>query len=216
MPVSRLDHLVIVAASLEQGVAWCEARLGAAPSRGGEHLRMGTHNRLLYLGPSLYLEIIAINPAAGQPEFVRWFGMDDPVLRHRVAVAPELRTFMVATDDIASANAVLPQLGAIEQMRRGDLQWQITVRPDGVLQEGGCLPGLIQWPKGVHPSAGMQDTGCRLVCLEVRHPDPARLAAQWRAIGLQQDDQLVLQTAAAPYLVARVATPNGVIAIGGE
>jgi hypothetical protein len=216
MPVSRLDHLVIVAASLEQGVAWCEARLGAAPSRGGEHLRMGTHNRLLYLGSSLYLEIIAINPAAGQPEFVRWFGMDDPVLRHRVAVAPELRTFMVATDDIASANAVLPQLGAIEQMRRGDLQWQITVRPDGVLQEGGCLPGLIQWPKGVHPSAGMQDTGCRLVCLEVRHPDPARLAAQWRAIGLQQDDQLVLQTAAAPYLVARVATPNGVIAIGGE
>jgi hypothetical protein len=42
-----VDHLVIAAASLEEGVAWCEATLGVTPGPGGEHPLMGTHNRLL-------------------------------------------------------------------------------------------------------------------------------------------------------------------------
>jgi hypothetical protein len=63
-----IDHLVIGAASLEQGVAWCEATLGMAPGPGGVHAFMGTHNRLLRIdGPGFantYLEIIAIDPAS--------------------------------------------------------------------------------------------------------------------------------------------------------
>lgn len=215
MPSARLDHLVIVAASLEQGIAWCEGHFGVAPSGGGAHARMGTHNCLLYLGPDLYLEIIAINPKADNPEIARWFGMDDITARERVATAPELRTFMVAVDDIGSASAALPQLGAVEQMRRGDLQWQITVRPDGAMQEEGCLPGLIQWPQGVHPSASLPDSGCRLVCLEVHHPEPARLEMQWHALGLQQNEQLVIRAAPVSKLIAHLLTPKGAIAISG-
>ena len=216
MAKARLDHLVIVAASLEQGAAWCAEQLGVSLSGGGEHVRMGTHNRLLSLGPGLYLEVIAINPHVGKPELARWFGMDDAVLRKRVVAAPELRTFVVGTDDIAAARLALPELGNVEQMQRGDLQWQITVRPDGRLQEGGCLPTVIQWRQGMHPSSAMADSGCRLVCLEVHHPEPARLEAQWRAIGLQPDKQLVLREAAVSHLVARVSTPDGMKAIGGE
>jgi hypothetical protein len=37
---------VVVAASLEQGVQWCERVLGITPGPGGEHALMGTHNRL--------------------------------------------------------------------------------------------------------------------------------------------------------------------------
>ena len=44
---SRIDHLVVAASSLDQGVAWCEATLGVTPGPGGEHPLMGTHNRLL-------------------------------------------------------------------------------------------------------------------------------------------------------------------------
>ena len=49
MPTSaaQLDHLVVMATTLDQGVAWCEATLGVTPGPGGEHPLMGTHNRLL-------------------------------------------------------------------------------------------------------------------------------------------------------------------------
>jgi hypothetical protein len=45
-PASQLDHLVVVAATLEQGVQWCERVLGITPGPGGDHALMGTHNRL--------------------------------------------------------------------------------------------------------------------------------------------------------------------------
>lgn len=45
--LAKLDHLVIMANSLDDGVDWCEATLGVTPGPGGEHPLMGTHNRLL-------------------------------------------------------------------------------------------------------------------------------------------------------------------------
>ena len=98
---NRLDHLVVAAASLEQGVAWCEATLGVTPGPGGVHATMGTHNRLLRIAteafPDAYLEIIAIDPAAPPPGRPRWFGLDEPALRERVAQHPRLVTAVVRT-----------------------------------------------------------------------------------------------------------------------
>ena len=69
LPVqSQIDHLVVLASSLDEGAQWCEAVLGVTPGPGGEHALMGTHNRLLSLAspayPQAYLELIAINPGA--------------------------------------------------------------------------------------------------------------------------------------------------------
>jgi uncharacterized membrane protein YphA (DoxX/SURF4 family) len=50
-----LDHLVIMASTLAQGVAWCEATLGVTPGPGGEHPLMGTHNRLAAAGHTRWL-----------------------------------------------------------------------------------------------------------------------------------------------------------------
>ena len=44
--IAQIDHIVVVAHSLEQGVAWCESVLGIKPGPGGEHALFGTHNRL--------------------------------------------------------------------------------------------------------------------------------------------------------------------------
>ena len=73
-----VDHLVVAAPDLDSGSAWLEAKFGARLAPGGCHAAMGTHNRLLRLGPTLYLELIAIDPAAPKPGRSRWFGLDDP------------------------------------------------------------------------------------------------------------------------------------------
>ena len=44
---TTIDHLVVAAGTLEQGVQWCHDTLGVQPELGGEHARYGTHNRLL-------------------------------------------------------------------------------------------------------------------------------------------------------------------------
>ena len=87
-----LDHLVVMAPSLPEGVAWCEATLGVTPGPGGEHPLMGTHNRIFNISslahPRAYLEIIAISP--GAPKAIptsarRWFDMDDVNLQTQEA-----------------------------------------------------------------------------------------------------------------------------------
>ena len=66
-----LDHLVVAAASLDDGVRWCEATFGITAGPGGRHALMGTHNRLFSIAgpdfPDAYFEIIAIDPGAPPP-----------------------------------------------------------------------------------------------------------------------------------------------------
>ena len=68
---TQIDHLVVAAHTLEQGVQWCEATLGITPEAGGEHSQFGTHNKLFKIAtpahPLAYFEIIAINPGAKGP-----------------------------------------------------------------------------------------------------------------------------------------------------
>ncbi len=203
---AQIDHLVVVAHSLEQGVAWCEATLGITPGPGGEHALFGTHNRLFKLAtpeyPTAYLEIIAINSGAARVYPVltsRWFDMDNPVLQAAVAQQPRLVHFVASVPDARTACNALQQQGMdrgpLRQASRptpsGLLQWQITVRGDGQRLFNGALPTLIQWGKAgddparaVHPSQTMVDSGVTLASLQVTHPQASVLEAAYRAIGL--------------------------------
>lgn len=50
----QLDHLVISARTLDEGTQYVADTLGIAPSGGGAHPLMRTHNRLLNLWGGVY------------------------------------------------------------------------------------------------------------------------------------------------------------------
>jgi len=187
MPSLAFDHLVIGAATLEQGLDWAEEKLGVVLPPGGTHPRMGTHNRLTALGPASFLEIIAIDPDAASPARPRLFALDDPAVRARLRQRPGLIAWVAATGDIAASLARAREAGAdlgrAVELTRSDLVWLLSIRDDGALPEDGTLPALIQWPEGPHPAGRLTDQGLRLESLELRHPEPARLDRVLGAIG---------------------------------
>jgi catechol 2,3-dioxygenase-like lactoylglutathione lyase family enzyme len=218
---ARLDHLVVLASSLDEGVAWCEATLGVTPGPGGQHPLMGTHNRLFSVGspdfPLAYFEIIAIDPATPAPARRRWFDMDDPALQARVRRGgPQPVHWVARVDDAPAAVAALRAQGidrgevvtASRATPQGLLQWQITVRADGQRLFDGLLPTLIQWG-AVHPAAAMPASGVTLVSLDLQHPQADVLEAALRGIGLA--DPVVVT--GAPRLRARLQTPRGLVEI---
>jgi len=223
---AEVDHLVIAAASLAEGVAWCEATLGVVPAPGGAHPLMGTHNRLLNVAseayPRAYAEIIAIEPgqAPSRPNTRRWFDLDDAELQAGLAqLGPRLIHFVARVPDARAAIQALAReehaqidrgqlLEASRDTAAGRLEWQIAVRDDGQRLFYGALPTLIQWGP-VHPVDAMPASGLALRSLHATHPRAPALSAALSAIGLR-----ALQVdAGPPNLVAVFDTPRGPVTL---
>jgi hypothetical protein len=226
---TQIDHLVVMAPSLDVGVQWCEATLGITPSAGGEHEKYGTHNRLFKIAtpqfPLAYFEIIAINPEAVIPkrlQVTRWFDMDDLALQKTIAQEPRLVHFVTSTDDIKAARHALRTQGiergqivhANRKSSKGMLHWQITVREDGERLFNGCLPTLIQWgkpeaaePLRLHPRNSLPRSGVTLQSLTLYHPSSAKLQTALDAVGLTG-----VEVVNGPAnLVATLQTPKGLV-----
>lgn len=166
-----LDHLVVACLDLDLGEAWLRERLGVPLAPGGRHAGWGTHNRLLQLGGSVYLELIAPDPSAPDPTTPRPFMLDDPAMRARLAKAPALVHWLLRADDLERELGGLRYLaGTITPMTRGDLRWRITLPTGGRPAADGLLPTVIQWdvPMSSHPTARLPEAGVRLAGLEVR------------------------------------------------
>ena len=210
---AQFDHLAVAAMSLEEGVDWVQQQLGGVrPPPGGAHRRMATHNHLLRLSATTFLEVIAIDPSAPPPARPRWFGLDSPDMQSRLAERPRLIGWVAAVDDIRQAIAASPvATGPAEPISRGTLEWLITIPQDGSLAEGGTMPTLIQWPADrPHPAAEMQDLGCSLVSLDLGHPEPDRLDAALHAINLDRGAVRVQVDPFGPRLSATIRTPAGI------
>lgn len=207
----QTDHLVVAAHSIQQGVEWLTNRLGVSIPEGGEHPIMGTHNHLMSLGSGVFIEVIAVNPAAPAPERPRWFGLDDPVISASLKESPRLLTWAINTSNIhAVLKSTTIDLGFAEPLTRGELSWLISVRKDGSLPLGGLLPAVLQWQCEDHPSMRMTDLGCRLksICLTSRTPD--WLTQQLDSISAS--GLVEVRPASHRYLPgvsAVIATPNG-------
>jgi hypothetical protein len=224
---AHIDHLVVGAASLDEGVAWCEATLGLSPGPGGQHPLFGTHNRLLRLGsadhPQAYLEIIAVNPDATptrQAPLRRWFDLDEPVVRQRLQEkGPQLLHWVASVPDIEAACSTWRAMGiergpVIEASRptpEGLLRWRITVRDDGQRLFGGCLPTLIEWGP-VHPACHMPASALSLHSMSLSHPKADALHMALGAIGLAD----IAVRSGPAGLTADLSHPAGTLALHSE
>jgi hypothetical protein len=197
-----IDHLAVAATSIEG--RQLDELLGVDLSPGGKHARMGTHNRLLRLGPTSYLELIAVDPQGTAPGHPRWFELDDPAMQARLAEGPRLAHWVARVE--STRTPVLPiDVGPWESFQRGDLSWQLTVRPDGTLPSGGVAPSLICWSGSAHPASRLPEVGVSLEALELEHPRAAEIQDQLDLLELD----VRCTPSAQPRLVAHLRTPAG-------
>ena len=228
---SQIDHLVVAAHSLQQGVEWCEATLGITPAAGGEHEKYGTHNRLFKIAtpafPVAYLEIIAINPDAvieKKPTPTRWFDLDNSQLQAELLKSPSLIHFVANTSNIQDARHAWkaqgidrgPVIHASRKTPKGLLQWQITVRLDGDRLFDGTLPTLIQWgkpeaadPMHLHPRNHLPRSGVSLKSLTVSHPSANKIQAAYDAISLGH----IAVSEGPANILATLQTPKGLVTL---
>lgn len=228
---TQIDHLVVAARTLDEGVAWCEATLGMTPQAGGEHEKYGTHNRLFKIAtpsyPMAYFEIIAINPNASidqRSAHKRWFDLDDAALQKAIANQPSLIHFVVNTSDIQLARNSWkeqgidagPAMHANRRTNKGMLNWQITVRDDGQRLFQGALPTLIQWgkpdaadPMRLHPRNSLPRSGVSLQQIHVTHPSADKLKLAYESVDLKNIEVATGEANIAVHL----QTPKGLLVL---
>lgn len=202
MNLLELDHLALSCETLANGARHVEQTLGVSRSNGGEHDAMGTHNKLLGLGPDIYFEAIAINPKAPTPSRPRWFNIDN------FAGPPRMSNWIVRTQNMAAALDQLgPGFGRPMHLERGDLRWTMAVPEDGILPWGGWGPAIIEWHGGAHPAARLPDVSVRLNAMVLRHPNAEDMAATLAP--LLPRDTILFEPHETPNLTATLQTPDG-------
>ena len=201
---SLLDHILLGSEDLAAGIAFVEKQTGVRAAFGGVHPGRGTQNALLSLGERRYLEIIAPDPAQSD--------VKNPLARQlRSLQEPRLVGWAAHPGDIAAFAGKLRAAG-VEfhgpwpgSRKRPDgrlLQWQTLGLADDA---DGLLPFFIEWAlDSPHPSSDAQQ-GCALVSFVAEAPDPAKLSARVKLLGLD----LEVRKADRAALRASLSGPSG-------
>ena len=171
---------------------------------------MGTHNRLLRLGPRAYLEVIAVEPGVPPPPRPRWFDLDTAAVQRRIERSPFVATWVVRTDDVTAAAREVPAVGDVLPFTRSQYRWQLTVPSDGALQFDGLLPSVIQWEGALHPADSLPDSGCELLGLSLTHPRIEELRKLLAQLGVEGPIELA---SGPPQIAARVRVSGTVAAL---
>ena len=155
----KIDHIVFAASSLEEGTSFLENHLQTKLSDIGHHEFMGTHNRVLKIGKSVYLEVIAIDPNAKSLEQKRWFNLDDLKLQKKLQQKPQLIGYVIETYNKNIFKHYLPFFRA----QRGNYKWNFAMpKPlnnelhSGII-DNGIMPSIINWDSE-SPIHKMQDS----------------------------------------------------------
>ena len=201
------DHLVYAVPNLANAIDEFEQRLGLAPSFGGRHEGLGTHNAILPFEGETYLELIASDPDRPAPKQPRPFGLDASYRPRLVTWAVRSRTI---ESDVAGANERGFDPGIVFEMSRNEpsgdvLRWKLSLRSEPF--GDGLIPFLIDWGTTPHPSntpAG-EASRCALSSFSARHPNPTMIRAALEALNVDLEVGLAVKAG----LRARITGPRG-------
>lgn len=202
-----LDHLVYAVFDLASAIDEFDTALGIAPTLGGKHPGLGTHNAILSLEDETYIELMATDPDAAAPQAARPFGLDS-------LTSPRLVTWAVRSrnieSDVSQSRERGYDPGIVLDMTRKEpggetLRWKLSLRENSAA--AGLLPFVIDWGDTEHPSRRIAADAprCVLSSFEARHPDPAFIHKALDALGVE----LSVAPGTIPGLVARVRGPAG-------
>lgn len=203
--MAELDHIVVVAKNLAEGVAYVEASLGVQMQAGGVHTGFGTHNKLLSLGPDAYLEVIAPNPDDPNPKSARMFDLDN------YSGPPRLKNWVIRSKNVGVDAALAPpEIGKVQALSRGNLRWLMTKPDTGKLPFDGAYPAIIEWQSDM-PAPQLTPSGCHLQRLEIDHPADRALTDR---LGLVLNDaQVSIAHGPAFVMRAHIMTPTGLLVL---
>jgi hypothetical protein len=205
----ELDHVIVGARDLDEGIAYLEKLSGYRASYGGSHAGRGTRNALLKLGHHSYLEILAPDP---DQSTLTWYKelptLDEPRLVGWAERANDINS-LASHLKKRGVEVIGPTPGSRTRPNGETLRWTLLLRAD---DREGILPFYIVWDStSPHPS-GDAPGGCLLVDLhrtgqliETSPPklglhvrqDPSK-SAQLRATIAGQLGEFVLTTKAVP------------------
>lgn len=203
-----LDHIVYAVPDVSAAVQDLATRFGVAPIMGGKHQGLGTHNALLSLSETAYLEIIGPDPDQPPPAMPRPFAID-------TLSAPCLRTWLAKATNIErqidnarrhgyNAGVATPMSRTLPDGTR--IEWTLAIPPQPL--GDWLVPILIEWHTNHHP-AKTSPTGCTLVELYGEHPHPETIQPILEALGVTLD----IRPAPAPALMTIIETPKGQVTL---
>ncbi|RJF94351.1 VOC family protein [Oleomonas cavernae] len=202
MRADRLDHLIWAAGDLGAGIDALEALSGVRAAVGGRHPGFGTRNALAALGPGLYLEILAPDPAQDRAGTLGGLieAYDRPGLIGWAATGTDLpdRATRLPALGLASPGAV-----AMERTRPDGVRLTWSILGIGGHPFGVLVPFLIDWQGSPHPSL-VAPAGLSLVSFSLRSPKSDDVRRLLGALGIE-----VVVTAGEPQLSATLRGPKG-------
>lgn len=205
---SEIDHIVLVVPNLELGMASLFEKTGVMPIFGGRHLKQGTHNALLRIGESSYLELLAVDRENKDISAPRWMGVD-------LINSSCITRWAIKSDTIQSQLEVLNRynknLGFSKEGQRitpsgNQLVWELSVPLPKPKVE--VIPFLIDWKESIHPSKGLGNQ-CKISRFTLGHPNPLIINEVLKELNFE----MTIFKASEPTIVLELETPKGVILI---
>jgi hypothetical protein len=83
------------------------------------------------------------------------------------------------------------ELGPVQTMQRGELEWLITIPQHGEYPFAGTLPPLIQWQTAQPPATRLPESPLLLKTLVLRHPQVAHLRRWFHTAGFEGPVELI-------------------------
>lgn len=187
-----IDHLLVASRNLDRGAAWLESLLGVPPETGGVHPGLGTRNAVLSIGPSVYLELIGLDPSsdAWSVWAERVSSFEDPGLFTFCVRSVRLeRTAEAAEVSGLAAGKIVA--GSRETPSGEVLEWRMLFLQNHGF--GAAMPFFIDWGATPHPTSRMEAC-CSLTGFQVGHPDPEGLRAAFGVLEIPVDVERTTET----------------------